>query len=251
MVANVYSHPAFLNAPAPKVRSARYRSSSRINKRATEESTSRYEVVDADGVSARVRKSHDLTFDNGAGTARFSEQLTGEHVQILGGLISPIDMIKADRETSITDKGITKTTTTKKSTTTTLTRVYDISGQLFPLKVGNSFSYRSDARVVGKDGEVRSVAHQGQPDFYRVSKVVPGKSINSQLECDVFVVDYVFTKPNYHNAGQLYYSEEIGLIARQVGDSVATLQDGRSVSRHYERTLLGFPALSGLRLPPR
>ena len=240
VVSSIYSHPAFLNAPAPKIKWAQYQSSSLINNKATEVSTSRYEIIDADGVSARVQKSHHLTFDNGAGTARFEEKLIGEHIQILGGLISPVDVIKADRETSITDKGITNTTTTRKSTTTTLTRVYDISGQLFPLKVGNSFSYRSDARVVGKDGEVRSVTHKGQPYFYRVSKVVPGKSISGKLECDVYVVDYVFAKPNYHNAGQLYYSEEIGLIARQVGDSVSTLQDGRSISRHYERTLLDF-----------
>ena len=69
---------------------------------------------------------------------------------------------------------------------------------------------------------------------------MPGKSISRKLECDVYVVDYVFDKPNYHNAGQLFYSEEIGLIARQVGDSVSTLQDGRAVSRHYDRTLLDF-----------
>ena len=211
-----------------------------INDKATEESTSRYEILDAEGVSARARKSHELRFDNGAGTAQFEEQLTGEHVQILGGLISPVDVIRADRETRITNKGITNTTTTRKTTTTTLTRVYDISGQLFPLKVGNSFSYRSDARVVGKDGEVRTVVHKGQPFFYRVSKVVPGKTISKKLECDVYVVDYVFAKHNYYNAGQLYYSEEIGLIARQVGDSVSTLADGRSISRHYERTLLDF-----------
>ena len=159
VVSSVYSQPAFLHSPAPKIKWARYRFSSLINNKATEESISRYEIVDSDGVSTRVKKTHELIFDNGAGTARFEEQLSGEHVQILGGLISPVDVINADRETSITDKGLTNTTTTKKSTTTTLTRIYDILGSLFPLKIGNSFSYRSDARVVGKDGQVRSVTH--------------------------------------------------------------------------------------------
>ena len=42
VVSSVYSHPAFLNAPAPKIKWAKYRSSSLINKKATEESTSRY-----------------------------------------------------------------------------------------------------------------------------------------------------------------------------------------------------------------
>ena len=240
MLSTVYNHPAFLNSPAPKIDWARYSYSSTINKKATEVSVSRYEILDTDGVSSRVQKSHDLKFDNGAGTARYQERLTGEHVQILGGLISPVDVIHADRETSVTDKGVTNTTTTKRSTTTTLTRVYDISGALFPLRVGNAFSYRSDARVVAKDGQVRSVPHRGQPFFYRVTKVVPGHEISSKLSCDVYVVDYVFATPNYHNAGQLYFSEELGLIARQVGDSVSTLEDGRSIFRHYDRTLLDF-----------
>ena len=240
VVSSVYLQPAFLNSPAPKIKSAQYRSFTLINGKATEESISHYEIMDTDGVSTRVKKNHDLLFDNGAGTAKFEESLTGEHVQILGGLISPVDVINADRKTSITENGLTNTTSTKKSTTTTLTHIYDVSGGLFPLKVGNSFSYRSDAKVEGKDGQVRSVAHKGKPYFYRVSKMVPGKAVSEKLECDVYVVDYVFDKPNYHNTGQLYYSEEIGLIARQVGVSVSKLQDGLSISRQYDRTLIDF-----------
>ena len=240
VVSSVYLQPTFLDSPAPKIKSAQYRSSTLINGKATEESISHYEIMDTDGVATRVKKNHDLLFDNGAGTARFEEHLVGEHVQILGGLISPVDVINADRKTSITENGLTNTTSTKKSTTTTLTRIYDVSGGLFPLKVGNSFSYRSDVKVEGKDGQVRSVAHKGKPYFYRVSKMVPGKGVSEKLECEVYVVDYVFDKPNYHNAGQLYYSEEIGLIARQIGVSVSKLQDGRSISRQYDRILIDF-----------
>ena len=60
------------------------------------------------------------------------------------------------------------------------------------------------------------------------------------MQCDVYVVDYSVERNNYRDSGKLYFSVELGLIARQVGESVRQLSDGRSVSRRYERSIVDF-----------
>ena len=236
----LYQHPSFSAMPAPKVRWAEYQASSRINNKATESSVSRYEMVDMDGVSARVRKRHRTEFDNGAGTASFEETANGEHIQVLGGLVSPVDELRSSRETVITRNGQSQTTQADTVTRTRLTRMYDITGRLFPLSSGNRFSYKGDSQVTDSAGAVQTRPHEGKPYSYQVGKTVPGRDINPNLQCDVYVVDYSVERNNYRDSGKLYFSVELGLIARQVGESVRQLSDGRSVSRRYERNIVDF-----------
>ena len=240
VLAMIYDHPSFKQSPAPKVKWAEYAFSSVINGRATEKSNSRYQIVEVDGISARVKKRHTTAFDNGAGTATFKESASGEHVQVLGGILSPIDRLHALRDTVITRSGVTTATNTDVTTRTSITRVYEISGDLFPLKVGNHLSYKSDQHVVQDGGEAKIQLHSGKPYVFHVEKVISGALVSPKLRCDVFVIDYKFEGPDYRDIGKYYFSEELGLIAKHVGQSVVQTSDGRAVSRSYERKIVNF-----------
>ena len=73
-----------------------------------------------------------------------------------------------------------------------------------------------------------------------MEKVVPGFQINPKLTCDVYVIDYRIERPDYRDTGKLYFSEELGLIAKHNGQTVIQTSDGRAVSRNYERKIVGF-----------
>ena len=239
----LYRHAAFANVPALRVRWVDYESNSIINNHGRETSMSRYEVIDVDGVSARVRKRHKTSFDNGVGSVAFEESADGQHVQVLGGLLSPVDTIRSHRETTIIRDGVSNTTTTDTNATTVVTRVYEVSGQLFPLEIGNYFSFKTDRQVTTADGNVQKRDHEGKPYLYYVNDVIPGSEINGRLSCDVYVVDYNIERHDYLDTGKLYFSVELGLVAKQVGQSVHQLSDGRAVSRSYQRAIVDFASI--------